>query len=234
MVEKQYGCPVEVTLDVIGGKWKCVILWWLRRGARRFGELMQLMPGISQKVLTTQLRQLEADRLVSRQVFQVSPRRVEYSLTAYGETLRPITDLMCEWGKAHAPGFQFGLKHVQGLRILVVANDIVSQRLEAELGELRRADVNATSLVMALENLNQLQPDIVLIDFSLDDDFNSLKQRLEASAEDPQKTIPAIALIANNQERDRALSQGFRIYLMEPVEISELIAEIANLTGRLE
>ena len=234
MVEKQYGCPVEVTLDVIGGKWKCVILWWLRRGARRFGELMQLMPGVSQKVLTTQLRQLEADGLVNRQVFQVSPRRVEYSLTTYGETLKPITDLMCEWGKAHAPGFQFGLKYVQGQRILVVAKEIVGQRLEAELGELRGADVTATSLVMTLEDLSQLQPDIVLLDFSLNENFSLLKQRLETVAKESQKPIPTIALIANIQARDRALSQGFHTHLMEPVEISELIAEIASLTGRLE
>jgi DNA-binding HxlR family transcriptional regulator len=107
MAEKKYSCPVEFTLDLIGGKWKSVILWWLRSGRKRFGELMQLMPQISQKVLTTQLRELEADGLIERQVFAESPPRVEYLLTAHGETLKPIMELMCEWGKANAKDHQF-------------------------------------------------------------------------------------------------------------------------------
>jgi DNA-binding HxlR family transcriptional regulator len=105
---KKYSCPMEFTLDRIGGKWKSVILWWLRGGSKRFGELMQLMPEISQKVLTAQLRELEADSLIERQVFAESPPRVEYSLTAHGETLQPIMELMCEWGKANAKEHQFG------------------------------------------------------------------------------------------------------------------------------
>jgi len=99
MAAKKYSCPVELTLDLIGGKWKVVILWWLRGGSKRFGELMQLMPDISQKVLTSQLRELEADGLIERQVFAESPPRVEYSLSAHGITLKPIMELMCEWGK---------------------------------------------------------------------------------------------------------------------------------------
>jgi DNA-binding HxlR family transcriptional regulator/CheY-like chemotaxis protein len=234
MVEKQYGCPVEVTLDLIGGKWKCVILWWLRRGSKRFKELMQLMPGVSQKVLTTQLRALESNGLISRQVFPESPPRVEYSLTAYGETLRPITELMCNWGKAHNPEFQFGLMCLRGLRILVIADELVNQRLEAELGELRGANVIATSLAIALRDLKDINPDIVLIDFSIDDDFRTLNQQLERLGADSQKPAPVIVLTTNDQQRDRAFSQGFRIHLMEPVEISELVAAIANLTRQLE
>ncbi|MDX2217282.1 MAG: winged helix-turn-helix transcriptional regulator [Oculatellaceae cyanobacterium bins.114] len=234
MAKKQYGCPVEVTLDLIGGKWKCVILWWLRREPKRFGELMQLLSGISQKVLTTQLRELEADGLISRQVFPESPPRVEYSLTAYGETLRPITNLMCDWGKAHNPEFQFGLMCLRGLRILVIADELVNQRLEAELGELRGANVIATSRAIALQTLKDINPDIVLVDFSIDDNFRSLHQHLKEIAADASKPVPAIALITNESERDRAFAQGFRIHLMEPVEISELVAAIANLTGRLE
>lgn len=107
MARSNYYCPVEVTLDVIGGKWKCVILWWLRDRPRRFGELKQLLPGITQKVLATQLRELEADGLVHREVYREKPPRVEYSLTSYGATLEPITDLMCEWGKNHLPDYQF-------------------------------------------------------------------------------------------------------------------------------
>lgn len=108
MSEAKYYCPVEVALEVIGGKWKCVILWWLRQDAKRFGELKQLIPGITQKVLTQQLRELEADGLIRRQVYREVPPRVEYSLTSYGESVRPITDLMCDWGKKHLPGYKFG------------------------------------------------------------------------------------------------------------------------------
>jgi DNA-binding HxlR family transcriptional regulator/CheY-like chemotaxis protein len=231
MIEKQYGCPVEFTLDKIGGKWKCVILWWLRRGTKRFGELMQLMPGISQKVLTTQLRELEADGLITRQVFQETPPRVEYSLTAYGESLRPITELMCDWGKTNAPEFQFGVMCLRGLRILAIANPLLRQRLEAELGELRGANITITSLAIALNTLDQLRPNIVLIDLSVDEDFSLLHNSLKTLATDSQKTVPAIALTANDQERDRAILQGFSVHLMEPMETSELVGAIANLTS---
>lgn len=232
MIQKQYSCPVEVTLDVIGGKWKCVILWWLRRGAKRFGELKQLMPGVSQKVLTAQLRQLKADGLIDRQVFPESPPRVEYSLTAYGETLRPITELMCNWGKAHAPGFQFGLMWLRGLRILLIAEQVTNQRLEAELGELRGAQLTVVPLAIALQTFDQLAPQVVLVDFGLKDDFQPLQLLLQPPP--PQPPIPAIALTATARDRDRALMQGFGVHLMEPIEISELVAAIATITGRLE
>ncbi len=111
MAAKKYSCPVEFTLDRIGGKWKAVILWWLKGGSKRFGELMNLMPDISQKVLTSQLRELEADGLIEREVFAESPPRVEYSLSAHGATLKPIMELMCEWGKVNGKEhqFEFGL-----------------------------------------------------------------------------------------------------------------------------
>jgi DNA-binding HxlR family transcriptional regulator len=95
----RYNCPVEATLDVIGGKWKALILFWLRDGVRRFGELRRCIPGVSERMLAQQLRELEAHGIVRRRVYSVVPPRVEYSLTAYGRTLRPITDLMCAWGK---------------------------------------------------------------------------------------------------------------------------------------
>jgi DNA-binding HxlR family transcriptional regulator/CheY-like chemotaxis protein len=234
MVEKQYSCPVEFTLDRIGGKWKCVILWWLRRGTKRFGELMQLMPGISQKVLANQLRELETDGLINRQAFPETPPRVEYSLTGYGETLRPITELMCDWGKVNAPDFQFGLMCLRGLHILAIANDLMKQRLEAELGELRGATVRTISLAIALNTLNSIQPDIVLIDFSLDENFSLLHEPLNTIAANSQKSIPVIALTHTDQECDRAISQGFSTCLMEPIEISELVGTIANLTGQLD
>ena len=96
-----YHCPVEATLDVIGGKWKAVILFWLRDDVCRFGELRRKIPDISERMLTQQLRELEDHGIVRRKVYPVVPPKVEYSLTAYGRTLRPITDLMCEWGKTH-------------------------------------------------------------------------------------------------------------------------------------
>ena len=74
----------------------------------RFSELKQNIPGITQKVLTEQLRELEANGLVHREAYKEKPPRVEYSLTPYGATLRPITDLMCKWGLTHLPGYQFG------------------------------------------------------------------------------------------------------------------------------
>jgi DNA-binding HxlR family transcriptional regulator len=97
----QAHCPVEATLDVIGGKWKVVILFWLKDRTLRFGELRRKIPGVSERVLTQQLRELEADGVVRREVFPQVPPRVEYSLTDYGRTLRPITELMCAWGKEH-------------------------------------------------------------------------------------------------------------------------------------
>jgi DNA-binding HxlR family transcriptional regulator len=96
-----YNCPVEATLDVIGGKWKVVILFWLRDNTLRFGELKRKIPGVSERMLTQQLRELEVHGIVRRKVHPVVPPRVDYSLTAYGATLKPITDLMCAWGKKH-------------------------------------------------------------------------------------------------------------------------------------
>jgi DNA-binding HxlR family transcriptional regulator len=96
-----YHCPVEATLDVIGGKWKVLILFWLRDQVCRFGELRRKIPDVSERMLTQQLRELEEHGIVRRQVYPVVPPKVEYSLTAYGRTLRSITDLMCEWGNKH-------------------------------------------------------------------------------------------------------------------------------------
>jgi DNA-binding HxlR family transcriptional regulator len=94
-------CPVETTLRVIGGKWKVVILFWLADGTRRFSDLRRSIPGISERMLAQQLRELERDGILERAVYAEVPPRVEYSLTPYGQTLRPITELMCAWGKTH-------------------------------------------------------------------------------------------------------------------------------------
>lgn len=99
--ERVYGCAVEVALDVIGGKWKGVILYHLIGQTRRFSELRAHMPEITQRMLTLQLRELEQDGVVLRTVYQVVPPRVEYSLTEFGRTLEPIVLLMRDWGLAY-------------------------------------------------------------------------------------------------------------------------------------
>jgi DNA-binding HxlR family transcriptional regulator len=95
-------CPVETTLGVIGGKWKALILFHVRTRERRFNELRRLIPSVTQRMLTTHLRELEADGVVVRTVFAVVPPRVEYALSAKGRTLVPILDAMAAWGTEHA------------------------------------------------------------------------------------------------------------------------------------
>ena len=94
-------CAVTTTLSVIGGKWKPVILHCLRDTTLRFGELMRMIPGITQKMLTQQLRDLESDGIVHREVYAEVPPRVEYSITVYGSSLFPVLDAMETCGKAH-------------------------------------------------------------------------------------------------------------------------------------
>lgn len=98
--EKTFNCEKELTLSVIGGKWKMLIIWHLgKKGTKRFGELKTLMPGITQRMLTNQLRELEAHYIIHREVYPVVPPKVEYSLTEYGTRLMPILDAMYEWRK---------------------------------------------------------------------------------------------------------------------------------------
>ncbi|HJY75678.1 MAG TPA: helix-turn-helix domain-containing protein [Burkholderiales bacterium] len=97
-------CPVKVTADIIGGKWKPLILYFLKQagGTLRYGELRRYMGNVSKKVLTEQIRQLERDDIVARKAHaDGNSLRVEYTLTAHGNTLRPILKLMCDWGEEH-------------------------------------------------------------------------------------------------------------------------------------
>lgn len=102
MNKKSVGCPVEITLGVIHGRWKVLVIHYLLDGVKRFGELHRALAGISHRTLTQQLRQLEADRLIRRKVYRQVPPKVEYSLTALGESLKPVLSAMHEWGVSYA------------------------------------------------------------------------------------------------------------------------------------
>ena len=96
---REYYCPVDVTLAVIGGKWKPAILWHLKKRPMRFSELERRFPDTTRKMLTQQLRELEADGLIRREVYAEVPPRVEYSNTERGRSINPVLDLMYDWGK---------------------------------------------------------------------------------------------------------------------------------------
>ena len=110
--KNEYYCPIEVTLDVLSGKWKGAILWWLGQQPHRFGELRDLIPGLSRQMLTTRLRELEKQGLVSRVVFKEKPPRVEYALTELGEELSALTNSLCKFGKKIEPNGHFIFEEV--------------------------------------------------------------------------------------------------------------------------
>lgn len=94
----EFNCPVEATIQLIGGKYKAVILWHLIKEKKRFGELKRLLPRATEKMLTQQLRDLERDGLIIRTVYPVVPPKVEYSLSELGRSIIPVLDAMCNWG----------------------------------------------------------------------------------------------------------------------------------------
>ncbi|MBY8935708.1 winged helix-turn-helix transcriptional regulator [Pseudomonas fluorescens] len=96
-----FACPVAFTVDVIGGKWKSLILFHLMSGTKRFNELRRLIPDITQRMLTLQLRELETDGVIHREIYREVPPKVEYSLTALGHSLAPLVSAMREWGAVH-------------------------------------------------------------------------------------------------------------------------------------
>ena len=103
--DKIFNCPVDATLSVIGGKYKPIILHHLIERTLRFGELRRLVPKVSHKVLTQQLRELESDGVIHREIYPVVPPKTEYSLTPLGRTLIPIIAAMCDWGREHMNEF---------------------------------------------------------------------------------------------------------------------------------
>ncbi len=96
-------CPIEDTLNVIAGRWKILILWWLQEGELRFSELRRCIPTITQKMLTQQLRQMEVEGLVSREVFAQVPPKVIYTLTERGQSLRAVLRSLYDWSRTHPP-----------------------------------------------------------------------------------------------------------------------------------
>ena len=98
---RKYNNPVELPLDIIGGKWKMPIIWRLREDILRYGEIRKSLPKITHKMLTQQLRELESDEIITRKVYQEVPPKVEYSLTLLGKSVIPVIDLLREWGEEY-------------------------------------------------------------------------------------------------------------------------------------
>lgn len=96
-----YQCPMEATLNLIGGKYKALILWHLVDGRLRFNEVSKKIPQASPKMLTQQLRELETDQLIIRTVYPVVPPKVEYELSDFGKSIVPVLDAMCNWGRSY-------------------------------------------------------------------------------------------------------------------------------------
>jgi len=120
MEKKKYNISVEATLEVIGGKWKCVILCHLTHGKKRTSELKRLMPNITQKMLTQQLRELEEDGIINRIIYQQIPPKVEYELSEYGRSLQSILDALCNWGERH-------ITKVYGDKTLMLEDSILNK-----------------------------------------------------------------------------------------------------------
>jgi DNA-binding HxlR family transcriptional regulator len=107
-----HNCPVKLTASIIGGKWKPSLLFHLEGRTRRFCELQRLIPGLTKKMLTQHLRELERDGIVHRKVYAEVPPRVEYSLTRHGESLKPILKLMSAWGNRHRVRYGLPATHI--------------------------------------------------------------------------------------------------------------------------
>ena len=103
---KRFNNPIELSLSIIGGKWKMLIIWRLKDGSKRYGELRRSLSKVTHKMLTQQLRELEQDEIIDRKVYQEIPPKVEYSLTLLGESVIPVIDLLREWGEQYRNVFE--------------------------------------------------------------------------------------------------------------------------------
>jgi len=102
---KKYNNTVELSLEIIGGKWKIPIIWRLREDTLRYGEIRRSLPKVTHKMLTQQLRELESDEIIKRKVYPEVPPKVEYSLTLLGKSVIPVIDLLSEWGEEYRSVF---------------------------------------------------------------------------------------------------------------------------------
>lgn len=102
---KKFNNTVELSLSIIGGKWKMPIIWRLREDTLRYSELRKSLPKITHKMLTQQLRELESDEIIVRKVYSEVPPKVEYSLTLLGKSVIPVIDLLREWGEEYRSVF---------------------------------------------------------------------------------------------------------------------------------
>ena len=119
MKKPGYACGLGAALDVVGGKWKVLVLWHLAPNPRRFGELRRLVGGISEKMLIQSLRQMEGDGIVRRKDFQEVPPRVEYALTPFGVSLTEALRPLCDWGSKHMKRIEAGKTQGDTLERLV-------------------------------------------------------------------------------------------------------------------
>jgi DNA-binding HxlR family transcriptional regulator len=99
---KEFHCAMDVTMNFIGGKWKTVVLWYLRKDKKRFSELRKLIPNITEKMLSLQLKDLESNGIVKRKIYPQVPPKVEYNLTDFGKTLIPMLEEIARWGRSLA------------------------------------------------------------------------------------------------------------------------------------
>lgn len=132
--KKIFFCPMELTMDVLGGKWKLLILWQLQQGTKRYGELRTALQDITHKMLTQQLRELESDGIVHREVFHVVPPKVEYSLTERGNRLTTVMNSMAEWASA----FRVDESATSSTKKKVPASSTTKKSVEPNQGKLRK------------------------------------------------------------------------------------------------
>ena len=128
--QSKMDCPAETTLKVIGGRWKILILYHLFQGVKRFSEIKSSINGISQKVMTQQLREMERDGIIHREVYPQVPPKVEYSLTPLGESLKPVIEEMCKWGLMFENG------ELKPVLLQAYLADLAMKR-DQHLGEMR-------------------------------------------------------------------------------------------------
>ena len=120
-------CPVEATLDIIGGKWKSIILFRVLEETRRFNELRRLIPSLTQRMLTNQLRELEHDGLIVRKIYAQVPPKVEYSISAFGKTLEPVLLALAHWAEKNM------LPRMAAIELTALEEDAATKRLKTRV-----------------------------------------------------------------------------------------------------